>query len=197
MDHPELVGDLRRVLASGQLVERDLRDVDGKAFFLRVLPYRVKGTVEGVVLTLIDVSGLKAAEDALFHERYLLNSMLLGVPDAIYFKDTRRRFIRANRAMAARLGLATPEDAVGKTAFDMPDRATALALDAEDEAVLRTGEAQHYRMESRIGADGHEEWDLVTRLPLRDRAQQIVGVIVIFRDITAQKRAEEKIQEAV
>src|SRR6185503_13333705 len=52
MEHPELVDDLKRVLASGQPVERELHDVERKAFFLRVLPYRVKGTVEGVVLTL-------------------------------------------------------------------------------------------------------------------------------------------------
>src|SRR5688572_18801131 len=128
MDHPELVGDLRRVLASGQLVERDLRDVDGKAFFLRVLPYRVKGTVEGVVITLIDVSGLKAAEDALFHERYLLNSLLLGVPDAIYFKDVRRRFIRMNQGMATRLGLADVREAVGRTVFELPDQCIAVEL---------------------------------------------------------------------
>ena len=30
-----------------------------------------RAPIDGVVLTLIDVSGLKAAEDALFHERYL------------------------------------------------------------------------------------------------------------------------------
>jgi two-component system CheB/CheR fusion protein len=197
MDHPELVDDLKRVLASGRLVERELPHVDGKSFFLRILPYRVKGTVEGVVLTLIDVSGLKAAQDALFHERYLLNSLLLSVPDAIYFKDARGRFIRANHAMAARLGLATPDDAMGKTAFDLPDRQTALALHREDETVLRTGEAQHYRLEKRMGGDGAYAWDLVTRLPLHDRAGDIVGVIVIFRDVTEQKRAEEKIQEAV
>ena len=57
------------------------------------------------MLTLIDVTGLKAAEDALFHERYLLNSLLRTVPDAIYFKDARGRFIRFNHAMATLLGL--------------------------------------------------------------------------------------------
>ena len=76
---------------------------EGKSFFLRILAYRAKGTIEGVVITLIDVSGLKAAEDALFHERYLLNSLLATVPDAIYFKDARGRLIRANDAVATRL----------------------------------------------------------------------------------------------
>jgi len=197
LDHPELVEDLTRVLRSGEPVERELSDGRGKAFFLRILPYRVKGTVDGVVLTLIDVSGLRAAEDALFHERYLLNSLLVSVRDAIYFKDARGRFIRANGAMAARLGLGEAADAVGKTAFDLPAPEIALALHREDEAVLRTGEAQHERLERRVGTSGAEGWDVVTRLPLRDRDGRIVGIIVIFRDVTAQKIAEERNQEAV
>jgi len=197
MDHPELVEDLRRVLRTGQPVERDLPNVKGQSFFLRILPYRVKGAVDGVVLTLIDVSGLKAAEDALFHERYLLNSLLATVPDAIYFKDASGRFIRANDALAARLGLQDPSEAVGKTALDLPERDAALALHREDEAVLQSGEAQLYRLERRTGAGGAEIWDLVSRLPLRDRDKRIVGVIVILRDVTEQKQVEAKIQEAI
>jgi two-component system CheB/CheR fusion protein len=197
LDHPELVDDLRRVLAHGHVVEHELPDVDGKTYFLRILPYRVKGTVEGVVLTLIDVSGLRAAEDALFHERYLLNSLLTSVPDAIYFKDARGRFIRANGAAAARLGLATGEEAVGKTAADVPAHEAAAALHRHDEVVLRTGEIQHNRLERRLPGDGGEAWDLVTRLPLRDRGHRVVGVIAIVRDVTEQKRSDEKIQEAV
>ena len=197
LDYPELVADLRRVLASGRPVEHDLVDPSGRSFFLRLLPYRAKGAAAGVVLTLIDVSGLKAAEDALFHERYLLNSLLRSVPDAIYFKDTRGRFIRFNHAMAARLGLSDPADAIGKTAFDLPDQNEAMALHREDEAVLRSGQAQHYRLERRATGDGSEGWDMVTRLPLVDRDQAIVGVIAIVRDVTEQVRAKAKIDEEV
>ena len=45
--------------------------------------------------------------------------------------------------------------------------------------------------------DGATRWDLVTRLPLTDRAGAIVGVSGIFRDVSEQKRAEEKIHEAM
>src|SRR5204863_193129 len=184
LDHPELLDDLRGVLESGVATERELRDAGGKCFFLRILPYRAKGAIAGVVLTLIDITGLKQAEDALFHERYLLNSLLTSIPDAIYFKDSRGRFIRANQAMAGRLGLAKPEDAVGKTALELPNQSLAMELHREDEGVLRTGEAQLYRLEKRERPDDVEEWDLVTRLPLRDRAHQIVGVVAIFRDVS-------------
>ena len=196
MRHPGLVEDLRRVLTSGQAVERDLTDPHGKAYFLRLLPYRAKGVVDGVVLTLIDVTGLKTAEDALFHERYLLNSLLRTVPDAIYFKDARGRYIRCNHAMASRLGVQDAADAIGKTAFDMPEQEAAMAMHREDEAVLRAGKPQHYRLERRTGQDG-EAWDMVTRLPLVDRSNAIVGVIAIFRDVTEQVRAKAKIDDEV
>jgi two-component system CheB/CheR fusion protein len=196
MDHPELVDELKHVLATGERIERQLNDVAGKSLFLRILPYRAKGRVDGVVLTLIDMTSVRAAEDALFHERYLLNSLMFGVPDAIYFKDTRGRFIRMNRAMAERLGLGSPEEAVGKTAFELSQQQRALALHQEDEVVLRTGEAQLYREEKRAASDGEEEWDLVSRIPLHDR-EKIVGVIAIFRSITERKRADRQVQEAV
>jgi two-component system CheB/CheR fusion protein len=197
VDHPELTQDLKRVLATGERVERELRDRHNRAFFLRILPYRAKGMVDGVVLTLIDVSGLKAAEDALFHERYLLNSLLATVPDAIYFKDARGRFIRTNQAMADRLGLSDPREAAGKTGFELPGHEGALVVHQQDEVVLRSGEAQNYKLEERAGKNGKVEWDLVTRLPLLDGGRQIVGIIGIFRSVTEQKRSEEKIKDAV
>jgi len=197
LEHPELLDDLRRVLESGDVTERELRDESGKYFFLRILPYRARAAIAGAVITLIDMTGLKQAEDALFHERYLLNSLLTSIPDAIYFKDARGRFIRANQAMAARLGLEKPEDAAGKTALELPNQALAMELHREDETVLTTGEVQLYRLEKRERPDEVDEWDLATRLPLRDRTNQIVGVVAIFRDVSEQKRADAKIREGV
>jgi two-component system CheB/CheR fusion protein len=197
MDHPELMDDLRLCVSTGQRVERELRDVGGKSFFLRVLPYRTRSTIDGVVLTLIDVTGLKAAEDALFHERYLLNSLLSSVPDAIYFKDARGRFIRANDAMAVRLGLAHPREAAGKTAGELATDGWLLTQAIADDAVVHTGHPQRHTLESRSSRNGEEQWDVVTRLPLTDREGRVVGMFGVCRDVTLEKRAEEKIQEAV
>lgn len=197
LDHPELNADLRRVLVTGVPIERELRVPRGGTYFLRILPYRANGAIAGVVMTLIDVSGLRAAEDALFHERYLLNSLLSTIPDAIYFKDARGRFIRVNEPMAQRLGLGDPRDAEGKTAFELPDQSTALSLHRADEVVLATGRTQAYQLEQRNRADVKGAWDLVTRLPLLDRSRETVGVIAVFRDVTAEKRTDERIREGM
>jgi two-component system CheB/CheR fusion protein len=197
-DHPDLIEDLRRVLATGAPVEREVRDARGRAYFLRILPYMARGSREGVVITLIDVSGLKAAEDALFHERYLLNSLLETVPDAIYFKDARGRFIRANQPFAELTGTSGGPPAItAKTALDLPHRALALDLHGRDEAVLRAGKAEHYQLEPRQDGAGVRRWYLATRLPLIDKTPATVGVIGILRDVTEQVLADEKVQEAV
>ncbi len=197
IEHPELTADIRRVLATAERFEREVRDHHGRSLFLRILPYRAKGGTSGAVITFVDVSGLKTAEDALFHERYLLNSLLASVPDAIYFRDTRGRFIRTNPAATLRLGLQDPTQAVGKTPFELADPQTALVMYRQDDEVLRGGEPQLYKLEKWNRPDGRTEWDLATRLPLVDAAKQTVGVISVIRDVTSQKVAEQKIQEAV
>ncbi|MET0410276.1 MAG: ATP-binding protein, partial [Polyangiaceae bacterium] len=84
----------------------------------------------------------------------------------------------------------------GKTVFELPRRDEGLHLQRQDEAVLASGEPQLYSIEQRTGPNG-EEWDLISRLPLKDANGQMVGVIAILRNITEQKQAESKIQESV
>ena len=187
MDHPELIDDLKRVLETGEPIERELRGVRGKPFFLRILPYRAKGTVDGVVLTLIDVSGLKAAEDALFHERYLLNSLLFTVPDAIYFKDARGRFIRANHAMAERLGLADPREMIGRGPFELPEREPrSRCTSGRGRAAERRGAALQAR-EPRARRRRHRVGSRDAPAAARRARTHIVGIIAIFRSVTEQK----------
>ena len=82
----------------------------------------MRGTVQGVVLTLIDIEPLKAAENAVFRERYLLDSLMDSVPDAIYFKDAAGRFVRVNQAMAERLGSIERSAAVAAQRQGFPAR---------------------------------------------------------------------------
>jgi two-component system, chemotaxis family, CheB/CheR fusion protein len=95
--HPGILDDLRHPRDRRADRARDPHRPGGTSF-LQLLPCRAKGGIDGVVLTLLDVSGLEAAEDALFHERNLLDS----VPDAINFRDARGKLIRANGAMGRR-----------------------------------------------------------------------------------------------
>jgi two-component system CheB/CheR fusion protein len=195
LNHPSLIDDLRDVLEKERSCEHEVQDRQGSWFFLRILPYRARGAVDGVVVTLIDINGLKAAADAVFRERYLLNSLMECVPDATYFKDADGHFVRVNRAMARRLELSEPAQAVGKCMADFIRGDAGQALDALDQHAL-AGDTQLYREEQQLQA-GRLDWFMTTRQPLRDTRGRIVGMLGVARDVTAQKRAENEIRQAI
>lgn len=61
--HPELIEDLRRVAESECRMEKEVQDRQGKSLYLRILPYHTRAkNVDGVVLTLIDISPVKKAQ---------------------------------------------------------------------------------------------------------------------------------------
>jgi signal transduction histidine kinase len=63
LEDADLSRDARTVLQSSTALEREVAARDGRQYFLRVLPYRTEGkTVEGIVLTLVDVTTLKRTE---------------------------------------------------------------------------------------------------------------------------------------
>lgn len=62
LDDEQLVADAGRVLDGGGQIERNVRDRHGNWYLVRILPYRSKGSVDGVVITFIDINQLKRAE---------------------------------------------------------------------------------------------------------------------------------------
>jgi two-component system CheB/CheR fusion protein len=56
--------DLVSVLNGGPDAEHSV-DVDGRTFLLRVLPFRVEGIIEGLVITMFDITALKEIETSL------------------------------------------------------------------------------------------------------------------------------------
>ena len=66
----DLSRDARTVLQSVTALEKEVAAQDGRQYFLRVLPYRTEhNAVEGVVLTLVDVTTLKRTESDLLAAR--------------------------------------------------------------------------------------------------------------------------------
>jgi sigma-B regulation protein RsbU (phosphoserine phosphatase) len=115
---------------------------------------------------------------------FLLQAMLDATPDRIYFKDRQARFLRCSRATSDRLGVTDPEQVVGKTDFDfLPEERARLFFDTEQRLML-TGETLVNEPQKLTKANGDTVWTAVTKVPLRDAAGKIVGLVGINRDIT-------------
>lgn len=137
----------------------------------------------------------KKIEDALTYEKYLLHLLMDNVPDAIYFKDLKSRFVRVSKKMAERFGVANCADMLGKTDFDFFTDEHAQPAFADEQEVMRTGKPI-MKVEKETWIDGRETWASTVKLPMRDAAGEIIGTFGLSRDITERIQVENELQQA-
>jgi two-component system, chemotaxis family, CheB/CheR fusion protein len=121
-----------------------------------------------------------------------------SVPDLIEFKDARGRFVSINRALSSRLGLMSPEDAIGKAESELDEAEYASEALLEDQSILRSGRPLPAKLQRRRWLSGQEDWLLTTKFPLHDlNGDAVVGTLGVHRNVTAQKHAEDQAMESV
>ncbi len=119
-----------------------------------------------------------------------LEAMINHVPDFIYAKDRAGRFLFANEAVVSANGLSCVEQLIGLTDTDLHGQAAHDAKIAEIESrVMETGEPD-LGYEERALRGGPDRWLMMSRVPLRDKAGNVMGVVGASRDITARKGSE-------
>jgi len=142
-----------------------------------------------------DITERKQAEEALKREQALFTDLVSTIPDQIYFKDRKSRFVRINDSMARRFGLRSPDEAVGKTDFDVFSEEHARQAYEDEQRIMSTGDPLIGLVEKETWPDGHVTWVSSSKVPLRDGQGNITGLVGISRDITERKRAEERNRE--
>lgn len=88
LDYPELQSDVRQVLDGTRLIEREVRDVKANArtFLLRMGPNRRGGGDRvSVVLTFIDITNRKHAEDEIWFQAH--HDQLTALPNRAMFRS--------------------------------------------------------------------------------------------------------------
>jgi diguanylate cyclase (GGDEF)-like protein/PAS domain S-box-containing protein len=119
-----------------------------------------------------------------------LEAMIDEVPDYLYFKDRNSRFVVANRAIVSdnrREGLDSLE---GLSDFDIHPEPVARGFFETEQDIIRTGRPMLDMEELIRDSRGNLKWLLTSKLPVRDGAGAVIGLVGIARDITERKRSE-------
>ena len=114
-----------------------------------------------------------------------------GIPDIILVIDNGHKIIKANRALADKLGVKR-ESLIGKQCYDVIHGSKEPPSYCPHSATL-TSREEVMREVYENKLDGHY---LFSSTPLFDNKGQLKGVLEIARDVSEQKRAEEALRQS-
>jgi PAS domain S-box-containing protein len=134
------------------------------------------------------------AEQELARERNLLRSLIDNIPDFIYVKDAEGRFLMANLALARLIGVVSPKELLGKTDFDFFPRELASKYRTDEREVISSAKPMLEAEERTVDEAGVEKWITTTKVPLKDAAGAVFGLVGMGKDITERKRAEDALR---
>ena len=154
-------------------------------------------TAHGVLIAsaVRDITERKQAEEQMTAERALLRTLIDALPDYIFVKDRSGHFVLSNLALALAVHIPNPDGLVGKTATDVFPAELAVQFDADDQAVMRSGNPLINQERLSLNTAGKPILVLTTKVPLRNPNGDVTGLVGISRDITANKRAEQQERE--
>ena len=184
-----LLEDLARVARDGQSFEREVLDAKGRSYLLRILPYHNPSGIEGVVVTLVDLSPIKRAQRdlALSEERY--RTLLQAITAILWTADRSGQFASPQ---------AEWERYTGQSWEKHRGRGWLSAIHEDDRARIRAdwqtaiAEGRLFEAEGRIYSKAHGDYRffVARAAPLLDESggvREWVGHVV---DVHDAKRGE-------
>jgi len=197
LEYDQLLHDAEIVLEKLSTIEREVNTTDGRAFMVRVLPYRTaEDHINGVVITFIDMTTRKKAEDGLRSSEEKYRTVLATIEDGfciveVLFDEHGNavdyRFMEANTAFLRHTGM--PLEIAGKTSRELFNDTEPRWLDVFSQVAL-TGDS--IQVEDEIGPPSSRGCYEINAMRSGDPGQHRVAVF--FKDVTERTRSEQALR---
>jgi PAS domain S-box-containing protein len=199
VDHAETT--FNRILETGGGDSREYRILqpDGSVRWISDTGYAIKDEndkVSRITGIAEDITARKQAEEALSREKERLAVTLRSIGDAVITTDRDGRIVLMN-LIAEQLTGWGEADAVGRQLMDVlriENEQTGEPCESPVDKVLASGQivglANHTIL---VARDGQRYTVADSGAPIKNLDDQIIGVVLVFRDITAQERTEAEL----
>lgn len=174
-------------------------DVDDYLAALREVPIVGKNEVPAILDLLARmtrvITNLSMARKQALDARARQSLILDTIPQSVFWKDLDGAYLGCNVPFARAAGLASPDDIVGKTDFDLPwNQAEAEAYRADDRAVVAARQPRLHIVEPLQKADGTRIMIDTSKVPLTDADGEICGVVGVYEDVSNRLELEEAVR---
>ncbi len=177
----------------GEIWSRRRNGQDYPEMFTIAAVKNKQGLITHFVATINDISIRKQIENSLSASHHLLKTIIDNAPVRIFWKDKSLHYLGCNPAFAADAGVANVQAIIGKqdNQLNWIDQTDAHRLD--DLEIINSGIAKLFYEELKTTANGGKVWLRTSKVPLQNEADEIIGILGIYENITEQKLAVERI----
>ncbi len=123
-------------------------------------------------------------QEILRQDKSILDALLQNSPDLIYQKDVDGRYVRISNSLVKELNMFSPDEAIGKTDFDLLSSDEARVLYHDEHEVLQNKKPIINKVIFRKLGDGNTHKVASTILPLIEDNGEIIGVLGVSKILT-------------
>ncbi|KAA1259599.1 Aerobic respiration control sensor protein ArcB [Rubripirellula obstinata] len=187
----DLVGQLTTVIETGQAFECETFAEDGTCYLMRILPYRIGRSVEGVVLMLVNISSMEVLRERL---RWM-SAIVETSDDAIIGQDLDGMVTSWNSGAERLYGYSAEEVIKKHVSFLIPKKRQTEVTEYLEK--IATGQRLHTRDTVRVRKDGTEIHVSITVSPVFDGNGKLIGISKIARDVSERIKMESEIRDEI
>lgn len=148
-----------------------------------------------VFLFISDVTERINAEKRLKREMQLMDAFWAHVPDSITFKNKKGQYLRVNDEFLKWIKHKSLQNVLGKTDKEIFGMKHFQLSKREEKDVIEKGAVIVNEIREEVWPGNDRKWVMLTKMPLYDIDQKIIGVFSFTRDITREKNAEIEIRK--
>ncbi|XPV53516.1 MAG: PAS domain-containing protein [Halarcobacter ebronensis] len=149
---------------------------------------------KGILWTINDISLRKKYEEQLNQKQILLKNILLTIPDMLWLKDQDGVYLACNPEFEKFFG-DKEGNIVGKTDYDYVDKPLADFFRMNDKKAMKAKGVNKNEEKVTYATDGREVLLHTSKKAMKDKEDNIIGVLGIGHDITELKRRENELKE--
>ncbi len=137
---------------------------------------------------------LKSLMDSLAESKSLLQTIIDTAPARVFWKDRDLRYLGCNPSFARDAGKQSPSDVIGLDDYQMGWAEQADLYRSDDLNVIESGIGKLGFEEPQTTPAGETIWLRTSKVPLRNRQGEIIGVLGIYDDLSERKRMEDELR---
>jgi len=196
----EHIQALRRI-TKGELVRVDetiCQRKDGSSVVTSLLgsPIILEGKVIALYGIYRDITAQKEAVEELAQEKERLSVTLSSIGEGVITTDIEGRVVMMNDAAESITGwgLSVAREKEFATIFKIMDPETDQFLQDPVKKVLQSGSIEEWTRDTLLRTEDSREVLLVgSAAPIHNLQGKVIGVVVVFRDVTSQRKLEDEI----